>query len=259
MQSTSNNILSGHGFEQIPLEQATKVRMMNRIDKKYWFHVSELPALFEVIKKDYLVQTIEDRESQQYATQYFDTVDNKMYTFHHNGKLNRYKIRHRDYVDSDDHFLEVKFKNNKGRTIKKRVESTSKLTDFNEDEGAFLRKRTIFGDEQLGLSLKNQFTRLTLINKNFSERCTIDVDIKFMGQDKSIAMDGLVILELKSERGNNSSPLKMYLRDARLKSSGFSKYCIGRALTDTKIKRNRFKQKIRDIGKIMDKPDLYNM
>jgi hypothetical protein len=259
MQSTPNNILSGHGFEQIPLEQATKVRMMNRIDKKYWFHVSELPGLFAAIKNDYLVQTIEGRESQQYATQYFDTVDNKMYTLHHNGKLNRYKIRHRDYVDSDDHFLEVKFKNNKGRTIKKRVESTSTLTDFNKEESEFLRKRTIFGDEQLGLSLKNQFTRLTLISKSFTERCTIDVDIRFMGLNKSIAMGDLVILELKSEKGNKSSPLKRYLRDARLKSSGFSKYCIGRVLTDPKIKRNRFKQKIRAIGKMLERPDLYNI
>lgn len=259
MKNTFNEIIRDLELEKLPLEQATKVRFMNRVDKKYWFHVSKLPDLFEAVKNDYLVQTIEGRPSQAYATKYFDTPDNKMYTLHHNGKLNRFKIRRRDYLDSQDSFLEVKFKNNKGRTIKKRVESTGQLTDFNKDETEFLKKRSIFGDEELSHILTSHFNRLTLINKNFTERSTIDLDISFTGKEKSIVMDGLVILELKSEKGSNSSPLKMYLREARLKASGFSKYCIGRALTDKNIKRNRFKQKIRNLGKILGKPDLYNI
>lgn len=259
MQNTFSNIIFGLEIETIPLEQATKVRMMNRIDKKYWFHISELPALFKAIKNDYFIQTVAGCKWQQYETKYFDTPDNKMYTLHHNGKLNRYKIRYRDYMNSGDRFLEVKFKTNKGRTIKKRVESTSLLNEFNVEESEFLRKRTIFGDEQLDIALKNKFTRLTLINKKLSERCTIDIDLTFMGKDKTLSLDELVILEHKSEKESKLSPIKVYLRDARLMPSGFSKYCIGRALTDTHIKRNRFKQKIRDIGKMIDKPDLYNI
>ena len=253
------NIVQDLGIQMLPLEEAAKVRMMNRIDKKYWFHASELPALLNAIKDEYMIQTIEGRHWQQYSTQYYDTSDSKMYTLHHNGKLNRYKIRRRDYMDSDDHFLEVKFKNNQGRTIKKRVESAVDAKEFTLDEGNFLRKRSIFSEEDLAPSLKNKFTRMTLINKDMSERCTIDIDLSFMGKDNEINMDALVILELKSEKGSKFTPLKRYLRDARIKPAGFSKYCIGRALTDKSIKRNRFKQKIRDIGKMLDKPGLYNI
>jgi VTC domain-containing protein len=258
-QETFSNILADVKLEKLPLEKATKVRLMNRVDKKYWFRVSELPALFQAIKEDYYIQTIDGRGWQQYATRYFDTTDNKMYTLHHNGKLNRYKIRRRDYLDTEDQFLEVKFKNNQGRTIKKRVASTVTAADFNENESAFINERSIFNHDELHVALQNKFTRLTLISKALKERCTVDIDLSFIGNSRSVDMTDLVILELKSEKGNSYSPLKAYLREARLKPSGFSKYCIGRALTDTTIKRNVFKQKIRDIGKMLDMPDLYNM
>ncbi len=253
------NIVQGLGMQVLPLEEAAKVRMMNRVDKKYWFHTSELPALFNAVKNDYMIQTIEGRQWQQYVTQYFDTADNKMYTLHHNGKLNRYKIRRRDYIDSDDHFLEVKFKTNQGRTIKKRVKSTDKTEDFTDEEGKFICDRSIFCDEQLLPSLKNTFTRMTLINKDMKERATIDIDLIFSGVDQDVDMNALVILELKSEKGAKDTSLKRYLRDARIKSGGFSKYCVGRVLTDKNIKRNRFKQRIREIGKLLDQPDLYNI
>lgn len=38
------------------------------------------------------------------------------YHDHHNGKLNRFKIRQREYMDTKTSFLEVKFKNNQRRT-----------------------------------------------------------------------------------------------------------------------------------------------
>ena len=259
MQNIMSNILSGIKLETLALEKAAKVRLMNRVDKKYWFHMSELPALLEAIKDDYYIQTIEGKTFQDYGTKYYDTADNRMYTLHHNGKLNRYKIRRRDYLDTEDHFLEVKFKTNQGRTIKKRVESTVKAADFNEDEENFLRERTIFGQEELKVSLRNRFTRLTLIAKDHSERVTIDSGITFVSPDKTIEMNNLVILELKSEKGSRDSSLKRYLRDRRIKSAGFSKYCIGRALTDNTLKRNRFKQRIREIAKITGHADLYNM
>lgn len=259
MQNTFSDILSGINLETLPLEKAAKLRLMNRIDRKYWFHESELPALLNAIKDDYYIQSVNGKTYQDYGTKYFDTPDNKMYTLHHNGKLNRYKIRRRDYLDSEDHFLEVKFKNNQGRTIKKRLESTVKAADFNDDEENFLRERTIFGNEDLKVSLRNRFTRLTLIAKDHNERATIDTNINFITADKSFTLDKLVILEIKSGKGNRESVLKRYLRDKRINPAGFSKYCIGRALTDHSLKRNRFKQRIREIGKITGHADLYNM
>ena len=52
---------------------------------------------------------------------YFDTDDYEMYRMHHAGRTVREKIRVRTYLDSLDTFLEVKNKNNHGRTKKKRI------------------------------------------------------------------------------------------------------------------------------------------
>ena len=55
-----------------------------------------------------------------YKSLYYDTEDWKFYLDHHNGRVNRNKIRFREYVGSKLTFLEIKLKNNKGKTIKKR-------------------------------------------------------------------------------------------------------------------------------------------
>lgn len=44
-----------------------------------------------------------------------------MYRMHHCGKKVREKIRVRTYLDTNDTFLEIKNKNNHGRTKKKRI------------------------------------------------------------------------------------------------------------------------------------------
>ena len=57
---------------------------------------------------------------RSYETKYFDTYQRDTFLMHHNGKFPRYKIRTRTYLDTNDQFVEVKFKNNKGLTEKYR-------------------------------------------------------------------------------------------------------------------------------------------
>ena len=90
-----------------------------------------------------------------------------MFIAHHNGKLNRYIIRRRSYVSSGISLLEVKFNNNKGRTIKKRITSDFQPDNFSEQENAFLQELTPFSGNESHPSLINNFLRITLVNKNF--------------------------------------------------------------------------------------------
>jgi len=183
-----------------------------------------------------------------------------MFTAHHNGKLNRYKIRRRSYVLSGISFLEVKFKNNKGRTIKKRIQTDFGKDGFNDTENAFIWDITPFTADDLSPSLNNSFSRITLVNKNFSERCTIDFNLNFKSGYKQMMLNNLIIAEIKAEGSPSASPLARALRNKRIKSSGFSKYCIGKAITDASVKRNAFKHKIRMIEKIIKtKDNLYHI
>lgn len=236
-------------FPPIKLDEMDRVKLMNRTDTKYWFHASRLPDILRQIELDYYLLEIDGQAKLPYSTTYYDTNANNMYRTHHNGKLNRYKVRRRTYVSSGISFLEVKFKNNKGKTLKTRISTQGGHSELSQEENAFLDQLIPFDCSELTPSLTNNFSRLTLVNKNFQERCTIDVNLGFKKANKEISLNDLVIVEIKSEGRPTNSPLARALRDERIKSSGFSKYCVGRAITDASLKRNAFKGKLRSIEK----------
>ena len=95
---------------------------MRRYDQKFTLNTSQFQVVFPLLAKDYHCLTIENQQLFEYTTDYYDCNDYSMFHNHHNGKLNRYKIRFRDYVNTKNSFLEVKFKTNKGETIKYRQE-----------------------------------------------------------------------------------------------------------------------------------------
>lgn len=247
-------------FESIQLKEMDQVKLMNRTDKKYWFHRNLLSNILEEIQENYYLLYIKGQSLLPYETVYFDTFKNNMFRAHHNGKLNRYKIRRRTYVSSGISFLEVKFKSNKGRTIKKRISTDFETENFSSHEQHFLSEITPFSSAELKASLVNNFSRLTLVNKNFKERCTVDLNLCFKYNEKIVQLNDLVILEVKSEGGRAvDSAIQLALRNQRIKTSGFSKYCIGRTVTDRSLKRNAFKEKVRNIEKLLNTPNkIYN-
>lgn len=188
-----------------------------------------------------------------YATTYYDTLTDQMYGNHHRGKRNRYKIRRRSYLSSQSSFLEVKFKNNKGRTIKVRKPSPFCGAEFDEQDQKFIQENTPYIYSDLRKTLENSFSRLMLVSKAMNERCTIDSSLKFASSESSTTLSDLVIVEVKSD-GRSHSPIIDALNSHRLKPSGFSKYCMGRSLTDKGLKHNNFKEKQRTIDKIINNP-----
>ena len=200
------------------------------------------------------VAEFEGKRYNRYHTIYLDTPDEEMYTMHHNGRLVRQKVRVRTYMDSGDTFLEVKNKNNHGRTKKKRM-TVGSIHSLREDGGdTLLAKHANYLLDDLVPKVENRFERITLVNMAKTERLTIDCHVKFHHFETDIhdTYDRLVIIELKRD-GNVYSPVKEMLRELRIKPSGFSKYCIGSALTNPKLKRNRFKPRFKKIDKLLNK------
>ena len=117
------------------------VRLMDRTDTKFSFHSSQLFSILDDIKFDYTALEISGKRFAEYHTLYYDTKKLDLYMHHQNGGLNRYKVRHRTYVDSQLGFLEVKFKNNKERTKKTRIIKREVPFTFS-DESEVDRKST---------------------------------------------------------------------------------------------------------------------
>ena len=237
----------------ITLDQMSSVKLMNRTDTKFVTNTAKLCRLLEMVKDDYYVQELGGERNLDYDTTYFDTQAFDMYTQHQYGHTNRQKIRFRTYCISGLQFMEVKTKNNHGRTKKKRIEVGD--MDLNDEaKRLFLDKHLRYGVDTLQPALNNHFSRITLVNKGKTERLTIDSSLHFhnLQGGSDIDMGPLVVIELKRD-GLVSSPVLSMLRQLRIQPHGFSKYCMGSALTgQDHLPVNRFKRKLIEVNKLVN-------
>ena len=240
------------GFLPISLDEMNKVKLLDRMDRNYMFHVSQLNDVLSFASNHYYILEISDKRFARYETTYFDTPDFEMYTLHHNGKLNRYKVRFRSYVDSNLNFFEIKFKSNKGRTIKSRLKLPSNKWSLEGDTGRLLERNTTYKSSDLNPALKVNYNRITLVNKNMTERLTIDFDLNYVCGEKSANLPSLVIAEVKQDKSGSSEFISI-MQQKRIKPASISKYCLGIASTVDNVKLNNFKQKIRYVNQIFSK------
>ena len=240
-------------FNSISLAEMDAVTLMNRVDTKYIINNSQLSDLLIMALKHYRIVEIDGNRIIPYSTIYFDTETTEMYLMHHNGKLNRSKVRMRSYIDSGISFLEVKSKNNKGRTTKKRIGITNEqfaMMAIKENENAFLKEM----DVQQGLlipQIQNNFRRITLVDNMMTERVTLDTRLNFKNVSTGLSkkVEDLVIIEMKQD-GASASHFREYLQSIRINSGSMSKYCMGMMLVNPELKSNGFKNKLRKISKI---------
>ncbi len=244
------------GFKSVSLNEMDNVKLMNRTDTKFFFNFDKLKNILTEAKEKYNVLEIEKKRILSYKTLYFDTENFGLYTAHQNGKLNRYKIRHREYIDSKISFFEIKFKSNKGRTIKKRIKRPKIEETFDDKSKKFLINNSTLSPNELKPKLYNNFSRITLVGKNKPERITIDINLGYKTQKKEINLPFMVIAEVKKDGYSNSSDIMKILHKNKIYPKGFSKYCTGIILTNNNIKYNRFKQKLLTINKISN--DKFN-
>ena len=244
-------------FVPISLEEMSGVKLMNRTDTKFVTTTDRLRMLLQIACQDYYVQETDGKRNLEYDTTYFDTTHFDMYNQHQWNHTNRQKIRFRTYCASGLQFMEVKTKNNHGRTKKKRME----VTDMNvreQEKSDFLCKHLRYGVETLQPALNNHFSRITLVNKAKTERLTIDSALRFrnLQSGQQIDMGDLVIIELKRD-GMVYSPILDKLRQLHIHPHGFSKYCMGSALTNPLLPVNQFKEKLHYIEKIINENTNY--
>ena len=149
--------------------------------------------------------------------------------------------------------MEVKTKNNHGRTKKKRIE-VGDMDLGDEEKRQFLAKHLRYDVDTLRPALNNHFSRITLVNKGKTERLTIDSALRFRNLQNGCErdMDDLVIIELKRD-GLVFSPVLEMLRQLRIHPHGYSKYCMGSALTcNGSLPVNRFKRKLIEVDKLVN-------
>ena len=197
----------------IGLEEMDSIKLMNRIDSKYLTNEQTLLGILsDAAAAGYRVLVTGNERIAPYDSIYYDTEGLKMFYDHHNRRLVRQKVRTRSYVNSGLAFLEIKRKNNKGRTKKKRIRiPQGQLQSFsaNPEACAYLADHSWFKAEELSPVLETLFCRITLVNPAKTERLTIDTRLCFKNfrTEKETSLQDAVIIELKQD-GRAASQMK---------------------------------------------------
>ena len=225
------------------------VKLMSRIDTKFAFNANKMPELLVQLMPFYRILEIDGQLIHDYKSLYYDTDDRKFYLDHHNGRVNRNKIRFREYVGSKLTFLEVKMKNNKGRTIKKRIQVAAISDELSDKQQQYIEK--IIGIPlQVSAKQRINFSRITLVHKTQKERLTMDVNLTFENANKKGDMKHIVIAEVKQERMSRSSDFMRIAKEMHILPIRISKYCLTTLALNPLLKKNRFKEKVLFINKL---------
>ncbi|MBN1184027.1 MAG: VTC domain-containing protein [Bacteroidales bacterium] len=240
-----------NNLPKVALDEIDQLRFMNRTDTKFVFPAQKMIEVLKNLDNTYSVLTINDKVLFQYRSTYFDTDDHKLYAIHQTGKLNRYKIRYREYMDTNDAFLEIKKKNNKEKTLKKRIQYQYS-NQFDEAGKKFLEENALIDANNLKPALITNFDRITIVSYEHKERITLDLNLSFTcsNSNENVDLPYIGIAEVKSEGNGHKSNFIRYLKSLRIYPEGMSKYCVGIGLLKKHYKTNNIKSKVLKLEKI---------
>lgn len=241
-------------FSPITLAEMKDVELQDRIDTKFVLQADQLYGVLASITDSYRVLDIRGVRLNRYRTLYFDAADFTLYRNHHNRRRTRYKVRAREYVGSNLYFMEIKFKADANRTIKQRLQTPELVTELSpsNDASSFLSEHLSSEAQGLEPKLWNRFSRITLVSKHRQERVTLDLDLSFSHEGEVVTLPNIVIAEVKQGGHERTSDFMRLMRSNHIRSTGFSKYCIGAGLLYPDLKRNNFQPQHRLLHRLSE-------
>jgi hypothetical protein len=242
-----------------PISLATlnaKAAMLERLDNKYVVGVAVLRRAAAELAKHFDILEIDGCRKFTYETCYFDDADRQSYFDHHQGRRRRAKVRIRKYLEAGLCFIEVKLKDKRGATIKKRLSyDPGKFGALDEValayvHGAYFDQYRQDFPYDLSRVIDMRYVRMTLVAKEGGERITIDNEIRFFAPGSSHAVDdNHFILETKSANGNGvADRILRTLHQHPTKHC--SKYCTGMAILNQGTRHNKFLPALRKLGSV---------
>jgi VTC domain len=252
--SESRNLPLTKNFLPISLKALnSKADMLRRLDNKYIVDLPTMVAAVAEFTRHFDVLEIDGRRAFTYETCYFDGDAHECYFDHHRGRRRRAKVRIRNYVETDLCFVEVKLKDKRGITIKKRLpHDPAKYGRLDTAARDFVQTcfHDLYGVDfpyELNRTLDMRYQRITLVAKQGGERMTIDNGLQFYNDASAQSLSkGIFIVETKSANGNGIAD-KILRSLHRHPTKHCSKYCAGTAMLQTSFKTNNFRQALRKL------------
>jgi hypothetical protein len=236
--------------------------LLERLDNKYVVNASVLEAAVPELAKSFDILEIDGRRAFTYETCYFDDSGLRSYFDHHQGRRRRAKVRMRRYVEAKLCFVEVKLKDKRGITVKKRIACDPET--FGVLDAAALAHvnasyRDLYGMDfphELVRTLDMRYVRMTLAAKEGGERMTVDNRLCFQAGARTRALgDDLFIIETKSANGNGIADRVLRTLHQH-PTKHCSKYCAGIALMRASTKHNKFRPVLNKLRRMSSRLEL---
>lgn len=232
----------------------TKAPMLTRLDHKYVLRQRVLEQAGNALGRHFDILEIGGRRAFAYETFYFDDADLRCYHDHRQGRRQRFKVRVRRYPDDNLCFVEVKLKDKRGMTVKRRLGiAPSQYAQLDDHAIHYVGRmhHELYGRElqrTLMPTLEVRYERTTLVAKDGGERLTIDRRLAFSYGGPWHAADAdLMIVETKSRNGNGVAD-RILRALHQHPTPNCSKYCVGMNLTGAVRNRNKFLPALRKLG-----------
>jgi VTC domain len=243
------------GFSPISLGQLNnKAAMLERLDNKYVARQGVLSQALADLAKHFDVLEIDGKRSFIYETCYFDDAHLHGYHDHHQGRRKRCKVRVRRYTDAALCFVEVKLKDKRGITVKKRLKVSPESYGVLGSEALAHIETSysgLYGEafvHHLQPVIEMRYRRITLVAKEGGERLTIDGGIAFENGGVCRHTDADVfIVEAKSANGNGLAD-RILRRLHQHPTPSCSKYCVGMAALNLVGRHNKFLPALRKLN-----------
>lgn len=229
-----------NNLREIAINESAPAHFINGIEARYLLPQQKLEEILAAVQPYYKLLHLREKRLFRHDTLYFDTPERLFYHQHISGRTNRYKIRSHRYVETDEHYFELKCRTNKKHTLIQRVP----LDDLSEDicdYGKQLIVKNIpirtFG---LAPALWVYHHRFMLVNPDTNERLSFDANVWFRWKTKFVAYPNLIIADVQQER-SRLSPFRMLMKEMGIREGGISKYCLGLANIEPTLKVNTIK------------------
>lgn len=228
--------------------------LLTRKDRKYLVSPALLAGVLSGLSEAMSVLEMGGRRWFEYETLYFDTDALDAYHLAARRRRSRFKIRTRRYVDAGTVMVEVKTKDRRGRTVKRR-------TPLDTDRPHVLAAQDFAGtfDEVAEYSkalvpvLTSHFQRATLLFPASGVRATLDRDFGAeLATGGRTCLDGMVIVETKTT--GRASALDRRLWRAGARPVKFSKYSTGMAVLRPDLPSNRWARVVRHLTTMHAEP-----
>ena len=236
-------------FPVIDLASLTKANEGQRRDRKYILTESGVSDLLSRLAPTTMALCTDDVREFRYESMYFDTGDLMCFDLAAKGRRNRFKVRTRHYLDTDQQWLEVKTHGPRGLTVKDRTPCDGSLDPEWVDMVLAMRGIGHVPAETLVPTADVSYIRSTLVLPDFS-RVTIDRNLRWHSYEAARGIPELFIVETKTSGRANDADRLLWSRGVR--PCRISKYATGMTLLFPSLKKNRWHETLTRLNAIQE-------